>query len=240
MRMRAFSGLRRLRLVGCRSRGWAGPWGRQSRTYGPGRRPPHRYHRCVARPSAHVGPKGLPTPESTRRVSCRTSLHTVAPRPVGARSRAISQQGGDAVSLAGPMCAGTNGRWHAMKPDVHPEGAKHRRCAVTAVRGAKVTAMTFRRPRPLRSSHRASACRASARNGVTASLAFRAQARSYRAKRAYQRFAACFPASDLIVGCAGGQALGADMSGGPPGDSRFAIRVPMARSEGPRLADPRA
>jgi len=117
-RMHVSCGVRRLRPGPWGSRGWSGPWCRQSRTFGPGRRPPHRYHQCVARPSAHVGPKGLPTPESTRRVSCRTSQHTVAARPVGARLRAISQQGGDATSLAGSMRPGANARWHAMKPEV--------------------------------------------------------------------------------------------------------------------------
>ena len=39
---------------------------------------------------------------------------------------------------------------------------------------------------------------------------------------------------------AGGQALGADMSGGPPDIAIFAAAVPTARSEGPRLAAPRA
>jgi hypothetical protein len=156
-----------------------------------------------------------PSPHGAFRAA-QASTPKPAP-PVGARLRAINQQGGDAAPLADAGRTGTDAR---------------RQRGFTQRRG--------HRQQPLRWTYRNWACRASSWNAITASLAYRAQARSYRARRAYRRRAACSPAIHLIVGCAGGQALGADMSGGPPRDSRFAVKVPTARSGGPRLADPRA
>ena len=216
-RMHVFSGLRRLGRVGCRSRGRAGPWVRQSRTFGPGRSSAFAIIEAQGGPPLMSAPRACPPPSPhTALRAAQASTPKPAP-PVGARLRAINQQGGDAAPLADTGRTGPNARWQR---------------GFTQRRG--------HRQQPLRWTYRNRACRTSSRNGINASLAYRAQACSYRAQRAYRRRAACPPAIHLIVGCAGGQALGADMSGGPPRDSRFAVRVPTARSEGPRLAAPRA
>jgi len=205
-RMHVLSGLRRLVLEGLRKLRVAGPWVRQSRTFGPGRSALVAKIDTPSGPPLMSAPRACPPAPPAMRFALAESTARSVP-PVGARLRAISRRSGYAadylarVDIAQWAAAW---RWH---------------CPVTTQREGFCVYPCAR------------AVGSCAGHGDTASLAYRAQARSHRQRGV--GVPACATRNGMC-GLGVGQALGVDMSGGPPSAPVFANR---ALRPGPKVRD---
>jgi hypothetical protein len=193
--MHVTSGLRRLAFDWLRSCGWSGPWGRQSRTCGPGRSA--SFAKIAARrgPPLISAPRACPPAPQAMRFTVG-ELATRGNSPVGARLRAISPRSGEA---AGRLASVAVVRSAAVWWRRHPLVSRRRE-------GFRVYGML-------------SAPGVCAGYGIAASSADRAQARSYKGRGF--GVPAC-AARNGVRRRGGGQALAADMSGGPRDATIFA------------------